>query len=824
MAAATSAAVAAATALVASSTASNQDANGTAAQDAASTMVEFATCDGPGPRRMDAVGTATAVASAASPATPRTRGKGKGKGRARHLGPSFGIAKTSRSAAPSPVGVMSAASAATPSSSRAQVASRPPAYPLASMPHSAGLAVNPRALLPGVTPLYSVTAEPRASRNSTAARPCVEAVAPLTAADGPLGTRTATAAGIIVRTSPNAGEAAALHVARTKGAISGASPVITGVRRRTHRIPAARLARQLEAAGATAAATRLNLSRDDAGGNFTRTFDAVGSPATDAGRLETSPAAATSAAQMAGAPDLGVATGDRMDAENAAPVVGGTGASDPNGSFLGCAVGSGAAGSGASTAAEPSTPTAGWVEVISAADVSDAGSAPPSTPGAPSVGGSVGGFSTPGPSDIESGPPSPSRPLTWRSTRNIPSPVIQIPLTTTPPVPAAATTDMGQPTTRATEVVETAVRASTANLRIEMAALSARTNDTAARLQQLVTKVESSVNISQQTLVAVRKVEAAVKAAISDVVKKGTIPDKEDAETTEEQAEKLLDDVKVRFTPSQLCTGYPAWPLCPFLVLTVASCFAFVLCCSLFWLGWSISQKAYRGILINEFAAAIETVAVFSNCDDNWDTVIDAAEACMKSGKAKAEAWLNQFIRRASRRNASIFVNVRVSMLVLRVKPHLHQAWTDLIVNTYFEALGLQVKNLNEETAKQLMEGSAYYVSVRGREACLDALAALFRAVGAASRISEPTSPTDGRVIRATLGHFAFDTTKIRNVVELAAGTRVSSRDGAVGDGHFPMWVAEVRRMDANFPKSGEVLDGLELVDGAALERSLPRY
>ncbi|OSX75034.1 hypothetical protein BU14_0257s0005 [Porphyra umbilicalis] len=778
VAAATSAAVAAATALVASSTASNQDANGTAAQDAASTMVEFATCDGPGPRRMDAVGTATAVASAASPATPRTRGKGKGKGRARHLGPSFGIAKTSRSAAPSPVGVMSAASAATPSSSRAQVASRPPAYPLASMPHSAGLAVNPRALLPGVTPLYSVTAEPRASRNSTAARPCVEAVAPLTAADGPLGTRTATAAGIIVRTSPNAGEAAARHVARTKGAISGASPVITGVRRRTHRIPAARLARQLEAAGATAAATRLNLSRDDAGGNFTRTFDAVGSPATDAGRLETSPAAATSAAQMAGAPDLGVATGDRMDAENAAPVVGGTGASDPNGSFLGCAVGSGAAGSGASTAAEPSTPTAGWVEVISAADVSDAGSAPPSTPGAPSVGGSVGGFSTPGPSDIESGPPSPSRPLTWRSTRNIPSPVIQIPLTTTPPVPAAATTDMGQPTTRATEVVETAVRASTANLRIEMAALSARTNDTAARLQQLVTKVESSVNISQQTLVAVRKVEAAVKAAISDVVKKGTIPDKEDAETTEEQAEKLLDDVK----------------------------------------------KAYRGILINEFAAAIETVAVFSNCDDNWDTVIDAAEACMKSGKAKAEAWLNQFIRRASRRNASIFVNVRVSMLVLRVKPHLHQAWTDLIVNTYFEALGLQVKNLNEETAKQLMEGSAYYVSVRGREACLDALAALFRAVGAASRISEPTSPTDGRVIRATLGHFAFDTTKIRNVVELAAGTRVSSRDGAVGDGHFPMWVAEVRRMDANFPKSGEVLDGLELVDGAALERSLPRY
>ena len=824
MAAATSAAVAAATALVAASKASNQGADSRSEQDAASTMMELATRDGPAPREMDVAGATTAVAPAASPETPRTRGKGKGKGRASHLGPSFGIAKTSRSAAPSPVGVMSAGSAATPSSSATQAASRPPAYPLASVAQPVGLSVNPHALLQGVTPLCSGTAAAQAPRNSTAPRACVAEAAPSTAADSPLRMRTATAAGFVVRTSPSAGEAAARHTARTKGAISGASPVVSGVRRRTHRIPAARLARQLKAAGATAAAHRLTLAGDAANGSSSRVMDGAGSPATDAGRLATLPAAAGPAAETSSAPVLGVATGDRMHADNAASVVGGTGFNDANGSFLGVAMGGGADGSGASTAAEPSTPTARWVEVISAADVSNAGSAPPSTPGAPSVGGSVGGVSTPGPSDIESGPPSPMRPLTWRSTRNIPSPVVQIPLSTTPPLPAAATADLGQSTTRATQVVETAVRASTANLRVDMAALSARTKDTAARLQQLVTKVDSSVNLSQQTLVAVRKVEAAVKAAISDVMKKGAIPDKEDAEATEQQAEKLLDDVKVRFTPPPICTGYPTWPIRPFLMLTVPSFFDFVLCCSLFWFGWSISQKAYRGILINEFAAAVETVAVFSNCDDNWDTVIDAAEACMKSGKAKAEAWLNQFIRRTSRRNASIFVNVRVSMLVLRVKPHLHQAWTDLIVNTYFEALGLQAKNLDAETAKQLMEGSAYYVSVRGREACLDALAALFRAVGAASRITEPTSPTDGRVIRATLGHFAFVTTKIRNVVELAAGTRVSSRDGAVGDGHFPMWVAEVRRMDASFPKSEDVLDGLELVDGAALERSLPQY
>ena len=78
---------------------------------------------------------------------------------------------------------------------------------------------------------------------------------------------------------------------------------------------------------------------------------------------------------------------------------------------------------------------------------------------------------------------------------------------------------------------------------------------------------------------------------------------------------------------------------------------------------------------------------------------------------------------------------------------------------------------MEEEAAKQLLEVSAYYLSARVRKACVDALAALFGPVGAASRITEPTSPTDGPVIRATLWHFAFVTTMIRNVVKLAAGT-----------------------------------------------------
>jgi len=64
-----------------------------------------------------------------------------------------------------------------------------------------------------------------------------------------------------------------------------------------------------------------------------------------------------------------------------------------------------------------------------------------------------------------------------------PLPVIQITLSTTPPAPAVPNAELGHSATRATQVVETAVRASTANLRVDVAALCARTKDTAARLQ-----------------------------------------------------------------------------------------------------------------------------------------------------------------------------------------------------------------------------------------------------------------------------------------------------------------------------------------------------
>jgi len=110
---------------------------------------------------------------------------------------------------------------------------------------------------------------------------------------------------------------------------------------------------------------------------------------------------------------------------------------------------------------------------------------------------------------------------------------------------AAAAGNTGASASPAAALIASAVRASTESLRADVAALSARTNNTLASLQQLKTKVDTSVNLSQQTLVAVRKVESAVKAAVSDVIKKDDSQDKDNAETIEQRDEQLLEEVKV---------------------------------------------------------------------------------------------------------------------------------------------------------------------------------------------------------------------------------------------------------------------------------------
>ena len=235
-------------------------------------------------------------------------------------------------------------------------------------------------------------------------------------------------------------------------------------------------------------------------------------------------------------------------------------------------------------------------------------------------------------------------------------------------------------------------------------------------------------------------------------------------------------------------------------------------------------QKAYRDVLIDDFATAVKTVLVFSSSDDNRDTLVVSVESVQKEGIQNAEEWLKSFIRRSSRKNPTIFSNVRVSLLVMRVKPHLHQLRTDIIVSAYFESLGMDVKSLSKQMAIKLLADDGFFLTPNGRKACLHALTKLFIFVGASNRVQEPDGPTGERTVSATLGHMAFFVSKVRNVLEMEAGVRPSTRGGAIGDGHFPLRVAEVRRLLPTQASDTETQFGLKLVDGADPARGLPEF
>jgi len=124
------------------------------------------------------------------------------------------------------------------------------------------------------------------------------------------------------------------------------------------------------------------------------------------------------------------------------------------------------------------------------------------------------------------------------------------------------------------------------------------------------------------------------------------------------------------------------------------------------------------------------------------------------------------------------------------------------------------------EVAKQLRKNHRYVLAALGRKACISAAIKLCTAIGAFGRIKEPTVAGDPEVIELTLGHFAFVTMKVRNMIERLAGERTVAPVG--GDGHYSMWVEEVRFLHGELPKDAEAHDGLRLVDGSSSSRSLP--
>ena len=130
----------------------------------------------------------------------------------------------------------------------------------------------------------------------------------------------------------------------------------------------------------------------------------------------------------------------------------------------------------------------------------------------------------------------------------------------------------------------------------------------------------------------------------------------------------------------------------------------------------------------------------------------------------------------------TVFSIIRVSLLALRVKSFLHQMLMDAIVAAYTDRRGINVKNMMKEFAIELLANGRFYPTVNTLMAFLDALNRLFISVGASSRVKRPDRPKGERVVFATYGHVALVATKLRNVLEIAAGIRSSMRAGANND------------------------------------------
>ncbi|OSX74973.1 hypothetical protein BU14_0259s0008 [Porphyra umbilicalis] len=173
-----------------------------------------------------------------------------------------------------------------------------------------------------------------------------------------------------------------------------------------------------------------------------------------------------------------------------------------------------------------------------------------------------------------------------------------------------------------------------------------------------------------------------------------------------------------------------------------------------------------------------------------------------------------------SRKDPSVYVRMRASVPVLRVKSHMHKWYGELIWAAFVSALMPINEVVTVEIAKQLRKDHRYVCAVLGKKACISAATKLCAAVGAFGRIKEPKAAGDPQVLEVTLGHFAFVTMKVRNMVERLSGERTVVTVG--GDGHYSMWVEEVRFLHDKLPKDEEAHDGLRLVDGASVARSLP--
>ena len=231
-------------------------------------------------------------------------------------------------------------------------------------------------------------------------------------------------------------------------------------------------------------------------------------------------------------------------------------------------------------------------------------------------------------------------------------------------------------------------------------------------------------------------------------------------------------------------------------------------------------RKFLREDLDEDWLYTNVTSEVYPDTNVYWDKAVRATSTAIKSGAEGAEVFLRSMVHLPSRKDPSVYVRMRASVPVLRVKSHMHKWYGELIWAAFATALMPVNQVVTMEIANQLRHEHRYFSAVLGKKACVSAATKLCIAIGAFGRVKEPSVAGDPQVLELTLGHFAFVTMKVRNMIEGRAGERTVTTVG--GDGHYSMWVQEVRFLHGQLPKDDEAHDGLRLVDGSSPSRSLP--
>lgn len=183
--------------------------------------------------------------------------------------------------------------------------------------------------------------------------------------------------------------------------------------------------------------------------------------------------------------------------------------------------------------------------------------------------------------------------------------------------------------------------------------------------------------------------------------------------------------------------------------------------------------------------------------------------------EAAAQAWLTTPVATPSRGGGGTPLLVRPFVPLLRVRGHFLQAVKKRVIGAYFSAIDLALAAVTPVVANQWKADDKYMVSAIGRKAIVAGASAVLVAVGAGSRIVQPTEVGDEVVVETTVAVVSLVATFVRAALDEAANVIATN---TVGDNLLEKVAAEQARFEEHWIMDAEIHHGIRLVDGLAEE------